>query len=62
MSDPIFNLDNWEPIFPISDGMAVDSKGNFKIRMGDNMAMDMDTGEVSFTSRWESPDDSGDDD
>ena len=56
MRDPVFNLDNWEPMFPIGDGMAVDSEGNFKIRMGDNLAMDMDTGELSFTSPWASSD------
>ena len=54
MTNPVFDLDSWEPMFPIGDDMAVDSKGHFKLRMGDGMAMDMDTGEVSFTTPWRS--------
>ena len=61
MSDPIFDLDSWEPMFKISDDMAVDSKGNFKMRMDDNMVMDMDTGDVHFTTPWASSGDDGDD-
>lgn len=60
MSNPIFDLDKWEPMFPIGNGMAVDSEGNFKIRMGDSMAMDMDTGELSFTTPWEASTDLSD--
>ena len=62
MSDPIFDLDSWEPMFKISDDMAVDSKGNFKMRMNDNMVMDMDTGKMRFTTPWESDGDGEDDD
>ena len=39
--------------------MAIDSDGDFLMRMGDNMAMDMDSGELHFISGW--PND-GDDD
>lgn len=52
MSDPIFDLDNWKPMFKISKDMAVDSDGNFSILMGENMAMDMDSGEMHFTTSW----------
>ena len=52
MKNPIFNLDNWEPMFPINGDMAVDSQGHFKMRMGDGLAMDMDTGEMHFTTPW----------
>ena len=62
MSDPIFDLDSREPLFKISDDMAIDSKGNFKMRMDDNMVMDMDTGKMRFTTTWESDGDGGDDD
>ena len=61
MSDPIFDIDNWEPMFKISKDMAVDSKGNFSMRVGDNMVMDMDSGEMHFTTSWDSDDDSDDD-
>ena len=53
MKDPVFNLDSWEPMFPIDNDMAVDSQGRFIMRMGDGMAMDMDTGEMQFTTPWE---------
>ena len=36
----------------ISNNMAVDSEGNFMMRMSDNMAMDMDTGDIHFISGW----------
>ena len=52
MSNPIFDLDSWEPMFKLSDTMAVDSKGKFSVRMGDSLAMDIDTGEVHFTTPW----------
>lgn len=61
MSDPVFDIDNWEPMFKISKDMAVDRDGKFSIRMGDNMAMDMDTGEMHFTTPWDTGDDADDD-
>ncbi len=56
MSDPIFDLDSWEPMFRVSDGLAIDAKGRFSMRMGENMAMDMETGELHFTTPWTSED------
>jgi hypothetical protein len=32
--------------------MAMDSDGNMMMRMGDNMAMDMDSGDIHFISSW----------
>ena len=61
MGDPVFNVDNWDPFFPISDDMTVDSKGRFKVRISDNMAMDMDTGEMHFTTPWAESDESDED-
>ena len=60
MSDPIFDIDSWNPMFRISDDMAVDMDGRFAVRMGDNMAMDWDTGEMHFTTPWGSSDDTDD--
>jgi len=62
MSDPIFDLDTWEPMFKVSKDLWVDTKGNFSMRMGENMAMDLDTGKMHFTTPWPSDDDSGDED
>lgn len=39
--------------------MAMDSDGNFLMRMGDNMVIDMDAGEVHMISGW--PNDESDD-
>lgn len=36
--------------------MAMDSDGNFMMRMGDNMAMDMDSGDIHFISGWSDDD------
>ena len=35
----------------ISDNMAIDSNGDLLMRMGDNMAMDMDSGEIHIISK-----------
>ena len=37
----------------------MDSDGNMMMRMGDNMAMDMDSGDIHLVSSW--PDDDEDD-
>ena len=33
--------------------MGLDSDGNIMMRMSDNMAMDMDSGELHFVSSWD---------
>ena len=38
--------------FKMSDDMGMDSDGNMMMRVGDNMAMDMDSGEL-FHSSWD---------
>ena len=40
--------------------MAIDSDGDMLMRMGDKMAMDMETGDIHFISDW-SDDDDGED-
>lgn len=32
--------------------MAINTDGDLLMRMGDNMAMDMDSGELHFISGW----------
>jgi hypothetical protein len=34
----------------MSDDMGMDSDGDMMMRVGDNMAMDMDSGELHFVS------------
>ena len=52
MSDPIFDLDSWEPLFKLSEEVAVDAKGKLGLRMGENMVMDMESGSMRFTTPW----------
>lgn len=55
--NPIFNYDNGDYIWPTSDNMGIDSNGDLHMRMGDNMSLDMNTGEMHFTSGWLDDDD-----
>lgn len=41
----------------ISDNMAIDSDGDLLIRMGDNMAIDMNSGELHIISGWSNDED-----
>lgn len=43
-------------IYPLSDGMAMDSGGNLMMRISGNMVMDMDSGNLHMTSSWTSDD------
>lgn len=45
-----FTYDNENFAQTISDNMAIDSDGDFLMRMGGNMAMGMDTGDLHFIS------------
>jgi len=40
-----------------SDNIAIDSDGDLLIRMGDDMAMDMDSGELHIISGWSNDED-----
>lgn len=57
MCNSIFDYDDGDFIFPASGDMGIDSDGNLHIRMGDNMSMDMETGEIHLTSDWKNDDD-----
>ena len=41
----------------ISDNMAIDFDGDLLMRMGENMAMDMDSGEFHIISGWSDDED-----
>ena len=59
MCNPIFDYDDGDFIYQTSDN--IDSNGDFHMRMGDNMSMDMETGELHFNSGWKNNDDNDDD-
>ena len=50
MCNPIFDYDDGNFIYQTSGNMGIDSDGDLHMRMGDNMSMDMDTGELHFNS------------
>ncbi len=60
MYNPIFNYDGGNFIYSTSDNMGFDSEGNLHMRMGDNMSMNLETGELHVTSGWN--DNTGEDD
>lgn len=57
MSKPIFDLEDGDFIFSTSRNLGFDSDGNMMMRMSDNMAMDMDSGDIHFTSSWDNDED-----
>ena len=57
MSKSFFDYDDGDFVFQTSDNMGIDSDGHFQVRMGDNMSMDMETGELHITSGWSDEED-----
>ena len=51
-----FDVDDGDFGFQMSDSMGVDSDGNMMMRMGDNMAMDMNSGELHMVTGWDDDD------
>ncbi len=48
----IFDYNDGDFIFSTSGNLGIDSDGNLNMRMGDNMSMDMNTGELHINSGW----------
>ena len=57
MSKQILDFDDGDFIFSTSENIGFDSDGNMMMRMSDNMAMDMDSGDIHFTSSWDNDED-----
>ena len=57
MGKHFFDFEDGDFAFSISDIMAMDSDGDLMMRMGNNMAMDMDTGDIHMISSWPNDDD-----
>ena len=49
---PIFDIDDGDFLFEAFGNITYDSCGNMMMRIGDNMAMDMEDGELHFVSDW----------
>ena len=54
-----FDFEDGSFAHSVSVNMAIDSDGDLLMRMGDYMAMDMDSGELHIISGW--PDEENDD-
>lgn len=52
MNKHFFDFDGGNFAYAVSDDMAIDSEGNLLMRMGDNFAMDMNSGELHIISAW----------
>lgn len=57
MCKNIFDYDDGDYAFSTSDNMAIDSEGDLLLRMSDNIAMELDSGDIHFTSSWKDDDD-----
>lgn len=60
MGKHFFNYEDGDFAHILSNNMAISSDGDMLMRMGDNMAMDMETGDLHFISGWSNDDDEND--
>jgi hypothetical protein len=49
----IFNFTKSESIFDLDDDTAMDTEGHIYVRVSDDCAMDLESGELNFTSGWD---------
>ena len=56
----IFNFTKSEVLFDSDDDMAMDTEGHIYVRVSDDCAMDLESGELNFTSGWDSYEDEQD--
>ena len=52
----IYDFSDDDFIFPMSDNMGISSDGELRMRMGDNLSFDLDSGDIHFTSPWDKND------
>ena len=52
MSKHFFDYDDGDFGYSISDDMAINSNGDLMIKIDDNMALDLDSGDLHFISSW----------
>ena len=53
MKKGFFDFDNSEMCQPISDNMAISMSGDLLMRMSDNMAINLETGDIDLITNWE---------
>ena len=52
-----FDFEDGDFAHTITENKAIDSDGDLLMRMGDNMAMDLDSGELHIISGWANDED-----
>lgn len=52
MGNSLFDYSDSDIAYSVSDNMAINSNGDYLMRMGDNMALDMESGEMHTISSW----------
>ena len=52
MDKHIFDFTDGDFVHSISDHMAIDSDGDLWMRMGDDLALELDSGELHMVSGW----------
>ena len=57
MPKPIWDFEDGDFIMDIGGDTGLDSDGNMMIKMGSNMAMDMETGDLHIVSGWDDEED-----
>jgi len=51
-NSPIFDLDD-DFVFPLSNDMAMDSDGDLMIRVGSNVALNLESGDLHMIMGWD---------
>ena len=57
MKPIILDSEDMQLIQSINDTMGINMDGELFLKIGDNMALDMDSGEMHFTFGWPNSDD-----
>ena len=58
----IFDYNDGDFIMSSSGNLGIDSNGDLNMRMGDNMSMDLNTGEIHINSGWRNDNSDDEDD
>ena len=56
-NSPIFDLDDDDFVFPLSNDMAMNSNDDLMIHLGDNMALDLESGDLHMVMGWDDEED-----
>lgn len=52
-NSPLFGLDGDDFVFPLSNNMAMDSDGDLMIRVGSNVALNLESGDLHMIMGWD---------